>query len=378
MDTPTLNIITKKLDLPRVDNGTFECIIDTDPDFSFLIRYLFETRKNCKKYLLIDDILKSRYDFLIREFKNAGTVKIIYASSTETFKSFSQAENIMNEILHTYPSKEDIIVSIGGGVVLNMGGFIAGLMLRGMNFIHVPTTLSSQTDVFLGGKQAVNFLGFKNQIGFFRDPELCYINSNFLLSIPVKTFKHQMVEGLKLCLTCDETIFWNLYNLISTTQEIAQLDLASLIEQFIQLKAPLVREDPYENNIGLCNVYGHTLGHAIEMASDGNMSHCEAVGLGMLLASKLALKMGIGNSKIVDIHKILLDKLEIDAYIPKAISIDDIFHHFKHDKKISQGRIPFVFISEIGKISTNGTKYFHLAHESQIKETIMQNYQHGL
>lgn len=362
------------LELPKFDKGIFYCYIDTEKDFSYLLKYLFEDKKSSKKYIIIDDGLQGSYDFLIKKINRSDNAKIIYASSTEDNKSFKNIEKILHEILNTLPSKEDIIVCIGGGIIMNMGGFIAGLLLRGMNLVHVPTTLSSQTDVFLGGKQAINFLGFKNQIGLFKDPEICYININFLSTISSKDLRYQLVEGLKLCLTSDKELFWKYYNLIDNVEELTQTDTCLLIEEFINIKAPLVKADPYEKNIGLCNVYGHTLGHAIEMSSNGNMSHCEAVGLGMLLAAKLSFNMNIAEEDVVAVHIDLLNKLQIPITVPSEISVEEIFRHLKHDKKNIQGKIPFVLLKKIGVIAMHNNDYYHLVPEEQIRSVLIENH----
>jgi 3-dehydroquinate synthase len=374
MYTNLAKSLTKQLDLPKFDQGNFTCILDTDENFSFLFDHLFIERKTVNKYLIIDAELARQYSWIIDRFKEHGVSKIIYAKSTESFKSFEGAQQIMNDILSTYPSKNDIIINIGGGIVLNIGGFVAGLLLRGLNFIHVPTTLSSQTDVFFGGKQAINFQGFKNQIGFFKDPELCYINTNFLNTIPKKCLKHQMVEGIKLCLTSNNDFFWEVFEKIHSIDIITQTELFELIEKFILLKKPLVKDDPFEKAIGLCNVYGHTLGHAIEMASNEKMSHCEAVGLGMLLAAKISYKLDIAQKELVEVHLALLEKLEISATIPSSINREDIFNHFKHDKKLFREGVPFILLKEIGKISLNEDgNYYHILSEKLVKEIIAEN-----
>jgi 3-dehydroquinate synthase len=360
--------------IPNFNGGTFDCIVDTNEDFDLLFSILENRYSFCKKYILIDDSIFRKYNKLVEALKLQKGVLIIPIPSNERSKSFSKVSEIIEKILLTFPSKENIIINIGGGVVMNVGGFIAGLLLRGINFIHIPTTFSSQTDVFFGGKQAVNVLGFKNQVGFFKDPVLCYINTNFLRTIDKKEFKHQMIEGIKLCLTSDADLFWSVVNKIEKIDQQNQSEMSFFIEKFIKLKVPLVQKDPFELKVGLCNVYGHTLGHAIEMSSNERISHCEAVGIGMLLASKIAFQLDICKEETVNAHEILLEKLDIIKKIPNWISVGDIKSHLKHDKKLHRSNIPFVLLTEVGRVAQSNGGYYNIVPEELINKVISSHY----
>ena len=169
----------KEINIPKYDKGYFPCIIDTQSHFELLYEYIDKKGPDIKKYVLMDkSIVQNNPNIYIR-LSNTENCYIYEIVSEETYKSIDKAIEILTDILHKEPSKNDIIINIGGGIVLNLGGFIAGLLLRGIDFIHVPTTLTAQIDVALGGKQAVNFLGYKNQLGFYKDPIFVYVNTNF-------------------------------------------------------------------------------------------------------------------------------------------------------------------------------------------------------
>jgi 3-dehydroquinate synthetase len=127
--------------------------------------------------------------------------------------------------------------------------------------------------------------------------------------------------------------------------------------------------------IGLCNVYGHTLGHAIEMSSNQRISHCEAVGIGMLLASQIAFHLGLCKQDTVNAIEKLLDKLDIIKKIPNWILVEDIEKYLKHDKKLYRGEIPFVLLKKIGAVAKNNGEYYHIVPEELINQVIMNNYE---
>lgn len=363
--------------IPKYDKGNYPCIIDTDPKFNYLIDYLSSEKKGVKKYIILDKRIKKFFPTLINKFRKDPLIQMIEVDANEGSKTLKEAEKIIKKILRQYPSKNEVIINLGGGVILNLGGFIAGLLLRGIGFVHIPTTISAQIDVFLGGKQAINHLGYKNQIGFYKDPVLCYINTNFQKSIPINEIKIQFLEGFKLCLTNNRKLFFELLKKIETLKQDDDLVMLDLIYKLVSLKKPLVKQDPFEQGKASGLIYGHTIGHAIEMSSKGKISHCEAVGFGMLLESMLAEKLKICDKKVVSHHKFLLKKVNLDVKTLKDINAKDILDHIKHDKKNYGGKIRFVFIKDIGKLAKNDNGYFFIVPEKIIKRTILKFFKRG-
>lgn len=364
----------KKLIIPGFNGKLISGYIDNDTKFNFLIKSIYqESKKNINIFVLIDLKVYKLFRTLIHRISKINNCRIICIDATEGNKSFEVSGKIIAKILKHEPSKNDLVINVGGGIILNIGGFLASIILRGLRFIQVPTTLSSCTDVFLGGKQAVNFKGYKNQIGLYNDPITFYINTSFLKTIKYSELKIQLIEGLKLCLTSDRILFWEILNNLQILKSKSH-KVDKLIEKLIKLKSQFVEKDPFELQSGIALLYGHTIGHSIEMLSNGKISHCEAVGIGMYIASKIAFELKVCDAETVNVHKLLLDKLNIIKLIPSYIKVSDIMNHIKHDKKKYNGEVHFVLIEKVGNIYFKGDKYYKQIPSHIIKKVLKDSY----
>ena len=246
--------------------------------------------------------------FVFSQTKNKGKFEIIEIEDGEINKNFETCSGVWNALSELGADRKSLLINLGGGVVTDLGGFVASTFKRGIRYINVPTTLLSMVDASVGGKTGVDLGNLKNQIGVINQPEMVLIISSFLKTLPKDEMRSGLAEILKHGLISSEE-YWNKANALS---ELTLEDLDDLIEESVEIKKEVVTQDPFEKNIRKTLNYGHTLGHAIESycltsKSREKLLHGEAVAIGMILATYISKELeGFPENKLQDItHKIL-------------------------------------------------------------------------
>lgn len=238
---------------------------------------------------------------------------IIEINAGEESKNIDFCMGIWKMLIDFGADRNSLLINLGGGVVSDMGGFAASTYKRGIDFVHVPTTLLSQVDASIGGKTGIDIDSIKNIIGTFAQPRAVFIAHEFLTTLPARQILSGTAEMLKHGLIADSD-YW---------QELKSCDLKTpqpeLVYQSVNIKNNIVLEDPKEKGIRKCLNFGHTIGHAVETFSLENdkdhLTHGEAIAIGMICEAWLSHKR-IGLSKeeldeIVDVLSCLYPKYEI-------------------------------------------------------------------
>lgn len=245
-----------------------------------------------KKYFLVtDDNVHLLYASIITKYENIQTYIL---PPGEASKSIDNVNAIIKELLEHNYTKDDYLIAFGGGMIGDLTGFVAGIYKRGIKYINIPTTLISQVDSSIGGKVAVNFEGYKNQVGLIYHPELILICPSVLKTLPKAEYLSGMGEVVKYAALFSEELFHEL--------ETNNFQLATVIKECINLKVKLTLADEFDLNERQLLNFGHTIGHAIE--AKYQISHGIAIGYGMWLESKneriknLLIKLGFDFSKI--------------------------------------------------------------------------------
>ena len=239
------------------------------------------------------------------------------------------------------------MINLGGGVVTDLGGFVACTFKRGFKYINVPTTLLSMVDASVGGKTGVDLGSLKNQIGVISSGDLVLIDTHFLKTLPINQFDSGVAEMLKHGLITGD-IYWN--KMVDYLNNEKNLD--SLIHGSVIIKANVVEVDPNENGLRKTLNYGHTLGHAIESYFLNNkekeeLLHGEAIGIGMILATYISYKkLGFPEQKLHQIKETFLKLFE--KVIFEDSDYQKIIDLLKYDKKNEHGNINFVLLRDIG------------------------------
>lgn len=276
---------------------------------------------------------------------------VVPVTATETSKSIEGLNDLLRQLLETAPSTGDHVVIIGGGNILNRGGLAASLSMRGMPMVYVPTTLTGQIDVCIGSKVAVNLGDAKNWVGLYADPVACYINPHFLPSLSDRELLSQAVEGIKLALATDRDLFEPALRTAARLVDRDMTDVMWFVQTMLAAKVAVIAVDLTEEHYGRSMLYGHTLGHVIEMASPGRLTHGEAVALGMLAAARIAHATGVAQEDLLAPHRAVLETLHLPARIPPPVNPAALVTGLRNDKKKRAGTARFALLHRAGQIA---------------------------
>jgi 3-dehydroquinate synthase len=281
------------------------------------------------------------------------TIEIIEFEAGESFKHIETCVSIWNVLTELGADRKSIILNLGGGVVSDLGGFVASTFKRGIDFIHIPTTLLSMVDASVGGKNGVDLGNLKNQIGVINVPIMVLIDTSYLDTLPQNEMRSGLAEMLKHGLIYDKE-YWNQF---LDLNKLDFTDLDELIHTSIAIKNKIVMQDPTENGIRKALNFGHTLGHAIEsyfLVNDSKTTllHGEAIAVGMILESYISLKKNmISSEEYVEIKNTI--KSIFEDIIFEENDMNPILELLIHDKKNEYGTIQFALIDGIGQIKIN-------------------------
>lgn len=281
------------------------------------------------------------------------TVEIVEFEAGEPNKNIETCVQIWNILTELGADRKSLIINLGGGVVTDLGGFVASTFKRGVNFIHVPTTLLSMVDASVGGKTGVDLGNLKNQIGVINVPQMVLIDTQYLATVPQNEMRSGLAEMLKHGLIYDKNYWENFLDLKS----IDFADFDELIFRSVEIKNEIVMQDPTEKNIRKALNFGHTLGHAIESyflenENKKSLLHGEAIAIGMILESFISLNKNLLSEQEYFQIKTTLKNIYNDVVFEEN-DIDSILELLIHDKKNEYGNIQFALIDGIGKIKIN-------------------------
>ena len=265
----------------------------------------------------------------------------------ENHKNLDEIRKLYLYLTEQQFDRNDILFSLGGGVVGDMTGFAAATFLRGIRFVQLPTTLLSQVDSSIGGKTGVDLDQYKNMVGAFHMPSLVYINLSVLNTLDGEQFASGMGEVLKHGLIRDSEYY---VYLISNMEEIMERDpsvLAHVVEGSCRIKRAVVEADPTEKGERALLNYGHTLGHAIEKLKNFTLPHGHCVALGCVAAGHIAWKRGmLDEGEFYELRDMMVFfdlPIGFDGLIP-----EDIIEAARHDKKMDAGEFRFILLTKIG------------------------------
>lgn len=316
-------------------------------------RQLNEYLKNnnfSKIFVLVDENThKYCLPSFVNKIKTNLAIELIEMEAGEESKNLETCNNLWNALSELGGDRKSLIINLGGGVVTDLGGFIAATFKRGISCIHFPTTLLAMVDAAVGGKNGINLGGLKNQIGVIEQPKMVIADTSFLQTLPPEEMRSGLAEMLKHGLIQDEDYWKRLSDLSKLNLD----DLDELILESVVIKEKVVQQDPTEQHVRKSLNFGHTLGHAIETyfleePSKEKILHGEAVAAGMVLAAYLSYKTeGFPQAELSEVKNVITS-----LYGTLNITRDDqnkIIELLKFDKKNEAGKINFVLLEKIGK-----------------------------
>jgi len=264
----------------------------------------------------------------------------------EKNKTLATIDYIFSRLLDFGVDRSGFLVGVGGGIVCDIAGFAASTYLRGINFAFVPTTLLAQVDAAIGGKNGVNFKGFKNMIGTFNQPEFILSDPFALQTLPSEELHNGFAEIIKHALIADAGLFGFLQDHSSALLDLQPEAINHLIVRSVEIKSAIVNRDEREKGERRKLNLGHTFGHAIEKVA--GISHGKAVSIGMVMASKIALQKGyITQGQLSEIVA-LLQRVGLPVEIP--VGATDLIDAIYMDKKRENDFVHFILPKGIGQV----------------------------
>jgi len=269
----------------------------------------------------------------------------------EAYKNLDTCIYLWQAMTMQKMDRHSLVVNLGGGVMGDMGGFVAATYKRGIDFIQVPTTLLSMVDASVGGKLGVDFQGFKNHIGLFQEPQAVVIDPEFLGSLPEEELRSGFAEVIKHHLIADREAWM----VLREVDKIRSMDLTELIRHSVQIKQGIVEADPLEKGLRKALNFGHTVGHAIEghqLEKGAPLLHGEAVALGMIAESWICHQRGLLSEGELGEVQGLIRRL----YPPYRMEEDDfeaLYARAQNDKKNRGGKVICTLLEGIGQARVN-------------------------
>ena len=334
------------------DNYT---IYFNDASFVYL-ENLLKIETYSKIFVLVDENTNEHcLPYFLANLPTEIEIEIIEIEAGEENKNIYTCIDLWHTLIELDADRKSIMINLGGGVITDIGGFVASTYKRGIDFVNIPTTLLAMVDASVGGKTGVDLGSLKNQIGVINEPKSVIVISKFLETLPTNQMRSGLAEMLKHGLIYDKTYWDKLKHLNNLNTD----DLDVLIKQSIEIKNKIVSQDLKENGIRKALNFGHTLGHAIEsyfLESEDKkqLLHGEAIAIGMILESYLSYKLElISKDSYAEIKYIITDVFEKISF--NDSDIQNILDLLIFDKKNEFGNIQFTLLNKIGESKINQT-----------------------
>jgi shikimate kinase/3-dehydroquinate synthase len=273
-------------------------------------------------------------------------VKSVVLPAGEQHKNLDTISSLWKSFLEHGLDRKSTVIALGGGVIGDMAGFAASTYMRGIDWIAVPTTLLSMVDASLGGKTGFDLPEGKNLIGSFYPPKLVLADPSLLITLPGREFCSGMAEVVKHGIITDPELF----QLCSRGLEWVKANLEQVVKRAMAVKIQVIEADPFEKGVRAALNLGHTVGHAVELASRFELRHGEAIAIGMVTEANYAERIGFARKGLTIEIASVLSKLGLPTSIPKGMPRPDIIRAMRVDKKKNASAIRFALPVEIGRV----------------------------
>jgi len=309
----------------------------------------FPARSGRAFIVTTEDVWRLHAERIERGMAGHAAHRIIFPGG-EHNKRLAVIEHMAEEMMAHGGDRSSFVIAFGGGIVNDLGGFLAAVFLRGVPVIQVPTTLLAQVDAAVGGKTAVNLVSGKNLVGAFHQPRAVLIDPEVLRTLPQREYRAGLFEVIK----CGIIRSASLFHLLETkSHDVLAMEpdtLEEVIAESVRIKCEVVSEDEKESDLRRILNFGHTIGHALEAETRyTHFLHGEAVALGMKAATELARLLGMldaGESRRI--------RTMIDAYGPvpglNGVTPESLLPRLAKDKKTIQGSVHFVLPTRVGEV----------------------------
>nr|WP_231911711.1 3-dehydroquinate synthase [Chlamydia serpentis] len=339
---------------------------------NFFQKKLFSSIPTTYPLVIITDELTQQYVLsrILDHIKALGyQVVVLTFPSGEPNKTWETFISLQYQLVDQNITPKSSIIGIGGGIVLDMTGFLAATYCRGLPLYLIPTTITAMIDASIGGKNGINLLGIKNRLGTFYLPKEVWMCPEFLSTLPREQWHYGIAEAIKHAFIADAYL-WEFLNSHSKMLFSSPQILYEFIKRNCQIKAAIVADDPYDLHIRKILNFGHSIAHAIETLSKGTINHGQAVSVGMMIETKVSLAEGVmQNPQLIDQLEKLLKRFELPSTLKELKHIvpehlhdslynpENIIYTLGYDKKnFSKHELKMIMIEHLGRAAPfNGT-----------------------
>jgi 3-dehydroquinate synthase len=305
-----------------------------------------------KKIIFVDENTHDYcLEYLLTAFEELNDAEVMLLPAGEENKVMEVCFQVWEAMTEYQIGRSDLILNLGGGIVTDMGGFIASIYKRGIHFIHIPTSLLGMVDASIGNKTGIDLGKFKNQLGVFASPKHIFVDPGFLQTLPVEEIANGFAEMLKHALIADKD-YWALLSNFDLQNETIP---TAYLEKSIEIKNTIVLSDPTENGARKKLNFGHTFGHAIEgilLGTEDEIAHGHAVAIGIVAEAFISFKRNlIEKNTFVEIEKTIRHYFHVPVF---ALEIDhELFNLMQNDKKNFENQVQCTLLKGIGESIVN-------------------------
>ena len=326
-----------------------------------------------EKYAIICDASTAKLfgRLLLGKMKKAGlSAELFSFSDGEKSKSFKVLIELQNKMLAKGFGRSSAVIALGGGVTGDLAGFVAATYMRGIPYIHVPTTLLAMVDSSIGGKVAIDLPYGKNSCGAFHQPKAVFIDLNCLKTLPSAQLSSGLAEVVKHAMIADASLFSLLEKNAKAIMKKDLTLLGKVIKRNCEIKAKVIEKDEFEKNLRKTLNYGHTVGHALEILGKyKRFSHGQAISIGMAVEAEISHLLGFLSAENVERQNLLLESFGLPVSLPN-FSQAQIVSLMRHDKKAEKGRAMFVLPKSVGQMKKTNGKYAFFVDEKIVKKAL--------
>lgn len=320
-----------------------------DKAYNALTTYLKDNFYS-KIFILVDTNTNQKcLPHFLNTLESEINFEIIQIEAGEVYKNIETCVTLWNKLTSLGADRKSLLINLGGGVITDMGGFVASTFKRGIQFINIPTTLLSMVDASVGGKTGVDLGVLKNQVGLFSNPEMVLIDTHFLTTVPDREMRSGLAEIIKYGFTFDE----NIWGIIKPLKDIDFEIIDKLVYHSVEIKNDVVLKDLKEQNLRKTLNFGHTIGHAIEsyfLESENKetLTHGEAIAVGMVIELFYSSKLFNFPMQLTDELKRFVHEFYGKITIEK-FEFEPIINLMQFDKKNVSGTVNFVLLNQMEK-----------------------------
>lgn len=333
----------------NLSQNSYEILIGKNT-IEFLINEIDRRAEYDKLFSVIDrNVLNKHHAKLRLNLLNHKNHSGFYEfQSEEKLKTFPSARKILSSMIENKLGRRSLLLAIGGGIAGDIGGFAASIYMRGVKYVQVPTTLLSAVDSSVGGKTGINFAETKNIIGAFHQPILVLVDIEFLKTLPQRELVCGLGEIIKYAFITDVSFYNYIEDNIDGVLNLDDKVLTKIIYESIKFKANIVMSDERETGIRKMLNLGHTFAHALEIEHNHTLKHGQAVIAGIACSLFMSYKLGLIDGMQLEKYVRLISRFKPHIKLRK-LNHDRIYTIMQRDKKISDGKVKFVLIKNIGE-----------------------------